>query len=121
MTVIICGDRYYTNYQKILKFVQSLPKGTIILEGGCKGADELARKAAGKCGLDCRTYFAEWHIYGKGAGPMRNAKMLVEGKPDVVVAFHDNLMTSKGTKDMLERSRNAGVNTLLNPRTWYKS
>jgi len=47
----------------------------------------------------------EWDKIGKKAGPLRNQRMLDEGKPDLVVAFSG----SGGTKDMVRRAVKAGV------------
>ena len=44
----------------------------------------------------------------RGAGPIRNQRMLDEG-PDAVIAFHTNLAESHGTLDMVTRARKAGV------------
>jgi hypothetical protein len=54
-------------------------------------------------------YPAQWHKYGRAAGPIRNQQMLAEGKPDLVLAFHDDIDGSRGTKDMVNRARRAGV------------
>jgi hypothetical protein len=35
--------------------------------------------------------------------------MLDEGKPDVVFAFYTNKEKSRGTKDMVRRSKKAGI------------
>ena len=51
----------------------------------------------------------------RAAGPIRNQRMLVEGKPDLVIAFHDDLESSRGTKDMIKRSLKAGI------RVWHYS
>lgn len=49
---------------------------------------------------------------GKAAGPIRNQHMLDGYHPDMVVFFHHDLSSSKGTKDMVERARKAGVPVL---------
>lgn len=54
-------------------------------------------------------YPADWEKHGKAAGPIRNQQMLTEGKPDIVVAFSDNLSNSKGTADMCRRAHKAGL------------
>jgi hypothetical protein len=54
-------------------------------------------------------YFANWKLFGLSAGPIRNQQMLDEGKPDFVIAFHDNLYASRGTQDMVTRAMKAGV------------
>ena len=47
----------------------------------------------------------EWDELGKKAGPLRNQRMLEEGKPELVVAFPGG----GGTKDMVRRAVKAGV------------
>ena len=46
---------------------------------------------------------------GRKAGPIRNQRMLDEGKPDLVVAFPGG----KGTNGMIDLARNAGVRVIL--------
>jgi hypothetical protein len=41
--------------------------------------------------------------------PKRNQKMLDDGKPTFVLAFHDDIDESKGTKDMVTRATKAKV------------
>jgi hypothetical protein len=43
---------------------------------------------------------ANWKVYGRAAGPIRNMKMLLEGKPDLVVAFPGGI----GTADMVKKA-----------------
>jgi hypothetical protein len=53
---------------------------------------------------------ARWRELGKAAGPIRNQEMLDDPlKPDVVVAFHDHLGSSRGTKDMVMRALKADL------------
>jgi|GEM_PF-907152 len=45
--VLICGSRYYSNYEKVLKIIKNLNSqygNIIIIEGGARGADSLAKK-----------------------------------------------------------------------------
>jgi len=59
-------------------------------------------------------YPADWKRYGYKAGPIRNKQMLVEGKPDVVLAFpRGSLSETRGTKDMVKQARKAGVRTIV--------
>lgn len=60
-------------------------------------------------GMKVLVFNAEWGKYGKKAGPVRNQKMLDEGMPNVVYAFHSNIEASRGTRDMLERVQKAGL------------
>lgn len=113
--VIICGDRYWADYRAVKREVDKLPPGTVVIEGGARGADRLARQAAAARGLEVRTFDADWARYGRAAGPIRNAAMLAAG-PALVLAFHADLDKSKGTRDMVKRARRAGV-----PVKLYKS
>lgn len=87
---------------------------SIIIEGEARGADRMAAQWAGKfIGSErVRRFPAKWTEYGRAAGPYRNQQMLTEGQPQLVVAFHDDLRNSKGTKDMVTRARRADVPVL---------
>ncbi|KKN01348.1 hypothetical protein LCGC14_1128740 [marine sediment metagenome] len=52
-------------------------------------------------------------MYGKAAGPIRNKQMLDEGQPHLVLAFHDNIEESTGTKDMVKQAAKRGIETLV--------
>jgi len=113
--VLICGDRNYTDAAKITGFVNSLPPYFTVIHGGARGADSLAGMAATNRGLNVQVFPALWNVYGKGAGPIRNQQMLDEGKPNMVAYFHDDLLNSKGTKNMVERAMKAGLTVIDNP------
>lgn len=116
--VLVCGDRDYTDREGLWTVLDGFRRetdGTLtIIEGGARGADQFASEwADGKLAQGVRhvTFPAEWGRYGRAAGPIRNQQMLDEGKPDIVLAFHDDIEDSKGTRDMLRRAQKAGVLT----------
>lgn len=109
MKVLVCGDRNYTDYHKIYRTLARLPKDSLIIEGGCRGADRLASKAACELGLRVREYKADWFTYGRAAGPIRNAQMLKRESPELVLAFHSKLDESKGTIHMIKLAERAGI------------
>jgi hypothetical protein len=111
MRVLICGDRSWTDRETIEAYIKTLPPRTIVIQGKCRGADWIARTFAIHYGHIIKDFPARWELYGKGAGSMRNKQMLTEGKPDLVVAFHNNLPESKGTKDMIMQAKAAGIPT----------
>lgn len=116
MKVLICGCRKWSNYDSILKVVQGLIKNygdAVIVEGECSGADMLARQAAIECEIPFRGYPAQWKKYGNAAGPIRNQQMIDEEQPDMCIAFHPFLPGSKGTKNMVTRAREAGIETYV--------
>jgi hypothetical protein len=113
--VLICGNRTWNDWKPIRELVRSLPDGAIVVEGEARGADTIARICAEQRGLEVRKYPAQWKVYGKAAGPLRNQQMLNAEHPDIVVAFTYNLATSKGTRDMVERARKTGIPTEVRP------
>jgi hypothetical protein len=114
--VLICGDRNWDDEWIIQSIVWGAcctgheePCDTII-QGNARGADRMAAAACeGYDDINVDDFLANWAEHGKAAGPIRNQRMLDEGKPDVVVAFHDSLATSKGTADMVRRAVKAGL------------
>lgn len=108
MKVLVCGGRDYRDVEHVILCLSELATSgevTQVIQGGSRGADECARVAATWLGIECVTFHAEWDRYGKSAGPRRNRRMLLEGKPDVVLAFPGG----RGTADMVSRARWAGV------------
>ncbi len=113
MRVLICGDRRWKDVDLVCQTLRQMlehgmPVSTVI-EGECRGADRHGKIAAKALGIPVMECPADWEHFGRAAGPVRNRYMLREGKPDLVLAFHDDLDHSKGTKDMVEISREAGV------------
>jgi hypothetical protein len=112
--LLICGDRDWTDFDVIWRTIQHQPRDTVIIQGEGRGADALAKRAALEAGLQVESYPADWRQYGAKAGPLRNRRMLAEGKPDTVVGFHCDIGgKSKGTRDMLRISLRAGIPTFL--------
>ena len=110
--VLICGDRNWTNFQVIadtLSKVYAENGVEVVIEGGAKGADTMGAQAAALLGIPVLMFPAQWMQYGKQAGPIRNRKLLTEGKPTLVLAFHNYIENSKGTKDMVNAAKKAMV------------
>lgn len=117
MNVIVTGDRNWKRMDIIERELRKLPADTLIIHGAARGADTLAKFAAERIGLrvinDGKGFPADWKRYGKAAGPIRNQQMLDEGRPDMVLAFHENISESRGTKDMVERARKAELKVII--------
>ncbi len=113
MRVLVCGDRKWWDGKAILRELRRLPPPITVIEGEARGADTLARLVAENQGWPVLRFPARWDVYGKAAGPIRNKQMLDEGKPDLVLAFHDNIQESRGTKDMVMQATKRGIETLV--------
>ncbi len=108
MKVLICGDRRWEDEGTIYRRITKLPLDTLIITGGARGADIIARIAAQNLGYPTKTIIAKWWKYGDAAGPIRNREML-DLKPDLVIAFHGDLKNSKGTKDCVNSARRRSI------------
>lgn len=114
MRVLVCGGRDYQNVTRMWDVLDKLPKeNLVIIQGGAQGADALAKIWARNHEVECEEFPADWDRYGKRAGYIRNTKMLIEGKPDIVLAFKGG----KGTDMMVKLSVAANVQTLRIPET----
>jgi SLOG family YspA-like protein len=109
MRILVCGDRHWTDYQLILATLLGIGAAPhLIIDGEAKGADSMGNLAAMRLNWKYERYPADWNRYGKAAGPIRNQQML-NAKPDLVLAFHDDLTKSKGTANMVKIAKAKGV------------
>lgn len=116
MKVLVTGGRAYgvrNDTQRLFVF-QTLSAlhdrhgFTEILEGGAAGADACAATFGRLKDIRVTTYKADWSEHGPAAGPIRNRKMVMEGKPDLVIAFPGG----RGTADCLFHAREAGIKVI---------
>lgn len=84
---------------------------TVIISGMAKGADTLAVEFADFYGITTLKFPADWNRYKNGAGPIRNQKMIDEGKPNLCIAFL--MPNSRGTRDMINRCLFEGIETII--------
>lgn len=108
MKVLVCGSRNWNDPVKIKDRLSKLPPDTLIISGAARGADTMAFLVARSLGLKVQEFKADWDKHGLMAGPIRNRKMLDE-KPDLVIAFHEDLAESLGTKDTVNEAGRRGI------------
>jgi hypothetical protein len=106
MRVLVCGSRDWANEDVIRMRLRMLPRETIIMHGGCRGADTIASAHALSLGMIVDEYPANWRERGKQAGVLRNLLML-DQKPDRVLAFQRN--GSTGTQHVIDETRKRGI------------
>jgi hypothetical protein len=106
MRILVCGGRDYINERKVYEVLGEY-KGrvTVIIHGKYKGADFIASTWALLNNVLEDPYPADWIRFGRAAGPRRNKQMLVQGKPDLVIAFPGG----DGTANMITQARAANV------------
>lgn len=104
MKILVCGDRNWSDRDKILARLYELGEDVTVIHGACRGADQLAGQVAKSLGYRVLEFPADWDKHGKSAGPIRN-RLMLDQKPDLVIAFHSNLDSSRGTKDSVTEAR----------------
>ena len=108
MRLLVCGGRDYHDKAALFATLDSyhaVKPVDLVIHGAARGADMLAQSWADSRGVCCLQYPAKWDCDGKAAGPVRNRLMLVDGKPDFVIAFPGG----RGTANMVKQAKAAGV------------
>ena len=109
--LIFCGDRKWNDRDRIRQVMKILRDNLgryVVIDGEATGADAISHSLADlELNLPVDPVPAEWTVFGKAAGPIRNGKMLREHRATGVVAFHDDLSKSLGTANMVQQACDA--------------
>lgn len=104
--IIIAGSREFNDYEllrkSILDCVDVTQHNVTIISGTARGADQLGEKFALEYKLDLIRMPADWNLYGKSAGYIRNKKMAEYAAEEngMLFAFWDG--ASRGTMHMIK-------------------
>lgn len=107
--VIVAGSRGFRDYrllQEKLDFYLQNYSDVEIVSGGARGADRLGEQYARTKGFKLRLFPANWDLYGKKAGYLRNQQMAQYA--DYCVVFWDG--KSRGTQHMIRLARQYKLN-----------
>lgn len=113
-TVIVTGGRAYSDAKRVEAVLSELDEAErieLLVHGGARGADSLARIWASGLGIQTRevgVHGRDWLHMGNNAGPIRNARMLSEHPDALVVAFPGG----KGTADCVRKARERGMEVM---------
>lgn len=108
--VIICGGRDYFDKDKLRKVMDEFHDKhlvTTVVSGCAMGADNLGEWWASDRRIIVERYPADWKLYGKAAGKIRNGEMAKSGATHCV-AFPGG----SGTKDMIRQARENALHVL---------
>lgn len=121
--VLVTGDRDWDDLETVVTVFSEFTPNTVVVHGYANGLDTIADVVArdmqlrvipcpahwrhnerkcvevwGPCPVDC------CEVVGRPAGVLRNHMMYDAYHPAVVHGFHNNILNSKGTRDMLKYS-----------------
>ena len=121
--IVVAGCRDYLDTRHVEREMKKIVKKLTgcdysadveIVEGGARGVDTIARNVAEKHKWKCCEFKAQWCLYGRRAGPTRNAKMAryaSESEFPCLLAFWD--MQSRGTGNMIRVARKNGLDVTI--------
>jgi len=98
MKLVIAGSRSFKDYEFLKETMTAMKDITEVISGGAIGADKLGEKWAKESKIPLRKMAADWDMYGKRAGFIRNNEMGMYC--DEAIIFWDG--TSKGSKNMID-------------------
>lgn len=125
--IIVAGSRDFNNYNLIEETLDQYlsdknldPKDVEIVSGCARGADTLGEQYAKNRGIPVAKFPADWGLYGKSAGFVRNSEMAKYG--NVLFAFYaDANVKSKGTSIMIKVAKQRGLEVhVIEPNTLLK-
>jgi hypothetical protein len=111
LCVLVCGGRDFrdrTELSDTLDGLHEIRRFAHMIAGGAHGADLLAEEWAEVHGVACEVYYADPMRLGRDAGRVRNERMLVEGRPELVIAFRGG----RRTEHMVRIARHAGIEVI---------
>ncbi len=106
--VLVCGGRHYQGWRRVADTLRRLHDSSpigLIIHGCDPGAATLAVRWALLAGIPTSGFDADFRSHGPAAERLRNERMIVESKPDLVLAFSGG----EGTADVISRATAAGV------------
>jgi hypothetical protein len=114
MRVLVCGGRLYNDRPHIFTTLTQLNRElgpfTTLIHGAASGTDTEAMCWAHLvANIPDTPYPANWKMYGRSAGHIRNKQMLTEGKPSLVIAFPGG----RGTANMIKQAQAASIEVIV--------
>lgn len=113
MRILITGSREWMNVDLIRTIFEGTKfnsAATTLVSGHCRGADLLCERIAKELGWMIEPHEADWELFGKRAGYIRNVHMVSLGA-DICLAFIKD--HSKGSTNTAYLSRTANIQTYI--------
>ena len=119
--VAVGGSRDWTNeatmINKLNELYATFGKDMLIMSGGARGADQMARNLCKRAGIPFAEVPAWWEVLGDSAGPKRN-RWILRFRPEEVHLFVTRVgkhvaSYTPGSGDMKQAAENLGILTFV--------
>ncbi len=112
--VLVCGSREWKDAAPIKTRLSLLPRGSVVIHGAARGADQLAGTIAAGLGFEVREFPADWKNgpwtrNGKNLAGINRNTLMLDQRPDLVLAYQLN--GSTGTQHTIDHARKRGIET----------
>jgi len=108
LRLLVTGGRDYNDEEFVAlvlkrynRKAKSIGRVLVVINGGARGLDTLAKNWCLKHGVPCITMDASWDYYRNSAGPIRNGWMLEFCAPTHCYVFPGGT----GTNDMMKQAK----------------
>jgi hypothetical protein len=107
LRVVVTGSREWTDQKTISRAIAEVGNIRLLVHGACRGADLICSHEALLRGIEVFSAPADWKRLGPKAGLIRNAQMLDQYEPNLVLAFPTQ--NSTGTWDLVRKAQAKGI------------
>ena len=116
MRIVVTGDRCLECRELAVTVLRRLlaryGPDIVIVHGGESGVDQSFSAACQELGLTTEVRLANWHRTGLPTIGQKNHE-LIKGAPDLCLAVHYSIKTSKRTRDCVHQALQAGIPSYL--------
>jgi len=111
----IVGSRNFYNYEEFgIRLHEAIFNWNIsnfeIISGGAQEADSLAERFAKENNIPIEVFRADWNLYGKRAGPIRNKK-IVENSTHILT--FPSIENSPGTMNTISLAKKVNLEIII--------
>lgn len=107
--VIIAGSRTIKDYLLVKSIIlESKFKIDEVVCGEANGVDSLGKRWAQENNIPIQSFPADWKIYGRAAGYIRNGQMANYGN-HLILIWTGDIKSSPGSRNMLKLAQEKGL------------
>lgn len=106
MIIAISGSRSYNDYNTFCSILNNYKHiVTSFQVGDATGVDSMTIRFCKENNIPYVSFKADWKLYGKGAGPIRNQSIINGSSLLIAIPTHD----SKGTLDAIKKAEKLSI------------